>query len=148
MILREDYTYILPEISFQTPRYWEHSVMFPTTKSPSVILYGYPLPPIALPGFGIARRNLQTQYFFQRGFSLSCAQCNAYPLYCAPQCNAYPLYCARNKKPSARLGRSTYMFEAIVSQAQFAICGIDQCSSSAALGRATYWNVCRSRDCV
>ena len=39
---------------------------------------------------------------------------------------------------------STYMFEAIVSQAQFAIClrekmcGIDQCSSSAALGRATY----------
>ena len=37
--------------------------------------------------------------FFQRGFPLSCAQCNAYPLYCAPQCNAYPLYCARNKKP-------------------------------------------------
>ena len=37
-------TYILPEILFQTPRYWEHSVMFPTTKSPSVILYGYPLP--------------------------------------------------------------------------------------------------------
>ena len=36
---------------------------------------------------------------FQRGFPLSCAQCNAYPLYCAPQCNAYPLYCARNKKP-------------------------------------------------
>ena len=38
-------------------------------------------------------------FFFQRGFPLSCAQCNAYPLYCAPQCNAYPLYCARNKKP-------------------------------------------------
>ena len=37
--------------------------------------------------------------FFQRGFPLSCVQCNAYPLYCAPQCNAYPLYCARNKKP-------------------------------------------------
>ena len=92
--------------------------------------------------------------FFQRGFPLSCAQCNAYPLYCAPQCNAYPLYCARNKKPVRGLGRSTYMFEAIVSQAQFAIClrekmcGIDQCSSSAALERATYWNVCRSRDCV
>ena len=32
-------TYNLPEISFQTPRY-EHSVMFPTTKSPSVMLYG------------------------------------------------------------------------------------------------------------
>ena len=55
--------------------------------------------PIALPGFGIARRNYKTQYFFQRGFPLSCAQCNAYPLYCAPQCNAYPLYGARNKKP-------------------------------------------------
>ena len=41
-------TYILPEISFQTPRYWEHSVMFPTTKSPSVILYGYPLSPHCL----------------------------------------------------------------------------------------------------
>ena len=37
--------------------------------------------------------------FFQRGFPLSCAQYNAYPLYCAPQCNAYPLYCARNKQP-------------------------------------------------
>ena len=57
MILREDYKsrdeveglYILPEISFQTPRYWEHSVMFPTTKSPSVILYGYPLPPLPCP---------------------------------------------------------------------------------------------------
>ena len=58
-----------------------------------------PIAPIALPGFGIARRNLQNSVFFQRGFSLSCAQCNAYPLYCAPQCNAYPLYCVRNKKP-------------------------------------------------
>ena len=37
-------TYNLPEISFQTPRYLEHSVKFPTTKSPSVILYGSPLP--------------------------------------------------------------------------------------------------------
>ena len=36
---------------------------------------------------------------FSAGIFLSCAQCNAYPLYCAPQCKAYPLYCARNKKP-------------------------------------------------
>ena len=47
----------------------------------------------------LVRLRHSSQYFFQRGFPLSCAQCNAYPLYCAPQCNAYPLCCARNKKP-------------------------------------------------
>ena len=46
--------------------------------------------PIALPSFGIARRNLQNSVVHSG---------NAYPLYCAPQGNAYPLYCARNKKP-------------------------------------------------
>ena len=61
-------TYILPEISFQTPRYWEHSEMFPTTKSPSDILYGYT--------HCLARLRHSSQkftklrIFFQRGFSL------------------------------------------------------------------------------
>ena len=67
-----------------------------------------------------------------------------------PQCNAYPLYCARNKKASALLGRSTYMFEAIVSQAQFAICLREKNVWYRSMfllrssGEATYWNVCRS----
>ena len=40
--------------------------------------------------------------FFSGDFLLiSCAQCNANPLYCAPQCNAYPLYCARIKSQCA-----------------------------------------------
>ena len=74
--------------------------MFPTTKSPSVILYGSPLP------FPASAELVEifSQFFFpQRGFSLSCAQCNA-----------YLLYCARNKQPARGQGRSTYMFEAIV----------------------------------
>ena len=32
------------------------------------------------------------------------------------------LYCARNKQPACGQGRSTYIFEAVVSQAHFAIC--------------------------
>ena len=82
--------------------------MFPTTKSPSVILYGSALP------FPASAELVEifSQFFIpQRGFSLSCAQCNA-----------YLLYCARNKQPARGQGRSTYMFEAIVSQAHFAIC--------------------------
>ena len=63
------------------------------------------------------------------------------------QCNACLVYCVRNKQPARGQGRSTYIFDTIVSQAHFAICfpqvntfcGIVQCSSSAALGRGTYW---------
>ena len=67
--------------------------MFPTTNSPSVILYGSPLP------FPASAELVEifSQFFFpQRGFSLSCAQCNA-----------YLLYCARNKQPARGQGRST-----------------------------------------
>ena len=67
--------------------------------------------PIAFPGFCRTCRNFLSVFFPQWGFSLSCAQCNA-----------YLLYCARNKQPARGQGRSTYMFEAIVSQAHFAIC--------------------------
>ena len=56
--------------------------------------------PIALPGFGIARRSLQNSVFFSAGisFKLCAVQCVSIVL-CAAQCNAYPLYCACNKKP-------------------------------------------------
>ena len=114
MILREDYksrdevegTYNLPKYHFKPQDTGNIPVMLPTTKSPSVILYGSP---ITLPGFGIACRNLQNSVFFSSGgFPLSCAQYNAYPLYCAPQCNAYPLYCARNKQPVRGKGGQHY----------------------------------------
>ena len=130
---------IFPKISFQNPKILGTFGDVPDNKV--TICYIIWLP-IDLPGFWISCTNF-LQYFSPVGISLSCAQCNA-----------YLLYCARNKQSSRGQGRSTYMFEAIVSQAEFAIClrekmcGIDQCSSSAALGRATYWNVCRSRDCV
>ena len=44
-IISPETNYNLPKIlSFQTPRYYEHFVMFLTTKSPSVILLWHPLP--------------------------------------------------------------------------------------------------------
>ena len=44
-------------------------------------------------------------------------------IHCTVRHSATRIHCTvRAIKSSARLGRSTYMFEAIVSQAQFAIC--------------------------
>ena len=98
-----------PLISFQTPEILGTFCDAPDNKV--TICYIVWLP-IALPGFCITCRNLHSSvFFFPRGFSLSCAQCNA-----------YLLYCARNKRPARGQGWSTYIFEAIVSQAHFAIC--------------------------
>ena len=58
-----------------------------------------PPPPIALPGFGIARRNLQNSVFFSAGisFKLCAVQCVSIVLCAAAQ--RVSMYCARNKKP-------------------------------------------------
>ena len=89
-------------------------------------------------------QNFITSLFFNRfssGFSLFCSenftlsseikldQLRTSPLSCA-QCNAYLLYCVHNKQPARSQGRPTYIFEAIVSQAHVAICLREKCSPS------------------
>ena len=86
----------------------------PWSSQQRVAIWGIMWLPIALLGFCITCRNSHSSgTFFQLGFSLSCAQCNA-----------YLLYCLRNKQPARGQERSTYIFEAILSQAHVAICSV------------------------
>ena len=81
--------------------------MFPTTKSPSVILYMAPHCPVGLLHRILIEILEFTQFIcIQRGFS--CAQCNAYLLYCVRAC-------AINSQRAVKGGQHKFLNDSIAS---------------------------------